>query len=85
MKRRTSPSSRRSLKLRLFIRSCGELGKQKRQFVRVERRSMNICAIGRNEADKRSEVREKSMALRSPMSINPFRFVVANNVVADGR
>lgn len=39
---RTSPSKRKSLKLRLLILSCGELAEQQRQLVRVERRSMNI-------------------------------------------
>ena len=39
---RTSPRRCWSLKLRLFILSCGELGKQKRQFVNEESRSKKI-------------------------------------------
>lgn len=61
----TSPSNRRSLKLRLLILSCGELGKQKRQLVRVERRSMNICAILKGETDNRNAISADLVAYES--------------------
>jgi hypothetical protein len=43
--RRTSPSNRRILKLRLLILSVGELGKQLRQLPSEERISKNACAM----------------------------------------
>lgn len=45
--RRTSPRSRRILKLRLLILSVGEPGKQLRQFPNDANRSSIICAIVR--------------------------------------
>jgi hypothetical protein len=42
---RTSPNKRRSLKLRLLIFSCGELGKQHMQSVKLYRRSKKYCAM----------------------------------------
>lgn len=41
----TSPNKRRSLKLRLLIFSCGELGKQHMQSVKLYRRSKKYCAM----------------------------------------
>ena len=42
---RTSPSKLDILKLLEFIRSWGELGKQKKQFDKAESRSSRYCAI----------------------------------------
>ncbi len=45
MARRTSPSRRRILKLRLLILRVGELGKQFRQLPKDEMRSKKTCAM----------------------------------------
>lgn len=57
---RTSPSSRRILKVRLLILSVGELGKQVRQLPMEESMSRNICAMpGCFEGEKRKKKRKR--------------------------